>query len=233
MIFDTTTGILSGTPTQATVTTKYTVIATNAGGSDTATLSIAINSAPRLLSAVASNNPNENVLLTFDKPIDTFAVTYQNINSNFQLSNGHSWLSGFGTLGSAVWNPESTMVLITLLNTVSSPTIAIGDTITFTQGKNSVVLTGSFSTGTHNLRIENLEKFSIKAYKNQIIFSIRPDLTEHSKIKIQNLSGKLIADFQGSQKIIWNCKGYSSGLYIARIYLKNDIVASMPVVLNP
>ena len=78
-----------------------------------------------------------------------------------------------------------------------------------------------------------MEKFSIKVYKNQITFIIRPDLTENSKIKIQNLSGKLIADFQGSQNTIWNCKGFSAGLYIARIYLNNDFAASIPVVLNP
>ncbi|MGB7568469.1 MAG: fibro-slime domain-containing protein [Chitinivibrionales bacterium] len=230
LTFNTTTGILSGTPAAAIATTLYTIIATNAMGSDTAKLTIKYS--PQLLSAVASNSPSANVLLTFDKPVNIFSITYQNINSIFQLSNGHSWLSGFGTLGSAVWNPESTMVLITLLNTVSSPTIAIGDTITFTQGKNSVVLTGSFSTGTHNLRIKNLGKFSIKAFKDQIVFSIRPDLTENSRIKIQNLSGKLIADFQGSQRTIWNCKGYSAGLYIARIYLKNDLVASIPIVLS-
>jgi hypothetical protein len=78
-----------------------------------------------------------------------------------------------------------------------------------------------------------MEKFSIKVYKNQITFMIRPDLVNNSKIKIQNLSGKLIADFQGSQNTIWNCKGFSAGLYIARIYLNNDFAASIPVVLNP
>jgi hypothetical protein len=78
-----------------------------------------------------------------------------------------------------------------------------------------------------------MEKFSIKVYKNQITFMIRPDLVNNSKIKIQNLSGKLIADFQGSQNTIWNCKGFSAGLYIARIYLNNDFTASIPVVLNP
>jgi fibro-slime domain-containing protein len=77
------------------------------------------------------------------------------------------------------------------------------------------------------------QKFSIKAYKNQIVFSIRQDLTENSRIKIQNLSGKLIADFRGSQRTIWNCKSYSAGLYIAQIYLKNALAASIPIVLSP
>ena len=78
-----------------------------------------------------------------------------------------------------------------------------------------------------------MEKYSVTAYKSQIVFSIRPDLTENSRIKIQNLSGKLIADFQGSQRTIWNCKSYSAGLYIAQIYLKNALIASVPVVLSP
>ena len=78
-----------------------------------------------------------------------------------------------------------------------------------------------------------MERFLTKICKDQITFMIRPDLVNNSKIRIQNLSGKLIADFQGSQKAIWNCKGYSAGLYIARIYLNNARIASIPVVLNP
>lgn len=233
LTFDTTKGILSGTPTIAMPMTKYKVIATNAGGSDTATLSITINSAPRLISAVASNGSSENVLLTFDKPVDTFAVTYQNINSNFHLSNGHSWLSGFGIITSAIWNPDSTMLLVNLSTTVSPPTIAVGDTIFFSLGQNGVVLIGNLSTGVYNHQIKNLAKYSINTGKNQIIFSIRPDLVENSKIKIQNLSGKLITDFQGSQRTILNCKSFSAGLYIARIYLKNNPSTSIPFLINP
>jgi fibro-slime domain-containing protein len=233
LIFDTTKGILSGTLTIAMSMTKYKVIATNAGGSDTATLSITINSAPRLISAVASTGSAENVLLTFDKPVDTFAVTYQNINSNFHLSNGHSWLSGFGIITSAIWNPDSTMLLVNLSTTVSPPTIAVGDTIFFSLGQNGVVLIGNLSTGVYNHQIKNLAKYSINTGKNQIIFSIRPDLVENSKIKIQNLSGKLITDFQGSQRTILNCKSFSAGLYIARIYLKNNPSTSIPFLINP
>ena len=46
LIFNTSTGVISGTPTALTATTTYSVIATNTGGSDTADLDITVNDVP-------------------------------------------------------------------------------------------------------------------------------------------------------------------------------------------
>lgn len=234
LTFDTLTGIISGTPPRVTTSTTYTISAINAGGTDTTKVLIKINPAPKLISAVGSiNNANESVLLSFDRAVNIFAVSSQNINTIFRPSSGHSWLSSSGTLGSTFWGPDSTMLLINLSPTASSPTIAIGDTIFFTQGQGSTILTGNLFVGVHNYQTQKLPKFSINAGKNQIVFIIRPDLVSNSRIKIQNLSGKLIASFQCSQRTIWNCKAYSAGIFIARIYLKDNLAASVPVILNP
>jgi hypothetical protein len=53
---NTSTGVISGTPTVISATTAYTVTATNSGGSTTATLSITVNDVPPL-SLTYSTNP--------------------------------------------------------------------------------------------------------------------------------------------------------------------------------
>jgi Concanavalin A-like lectin/glucanases superfamily len=186
----------------------------------------------RFLSAVASNSPSPNVLLSFDKPVDTFTVTSQNINSIFHLSGGHSWLSGFGSIGSAVWNPESTMLLVTLSSTVSPPTIAIGDTISFTIGSGSAVLTGVLTSVHNDYNLGDAGSISIRASKDKVIFSVRPATIGNARIRIQNLSGKSIADFSTSQTRIWNSRGYSAGIYFAQIYSGKSLIRTIPFLLN-
>jgi hypothetical protein len=46
LIFNTSTGVISGTPTAVASSTNYTVTATNTGGSATTTISILVNDAP-------------------------------------------------------------------------------------------------------------------------------------------------------------------------------------------
>ena len=45
------------------------------------------------------------------------------------LSGGHTWVDGSAAITSAVWGPADTLV-ITLSDTTSDPTVAVGDTIT-------------------------------------------------------------------------------------------------------
>ena len=69
--FDTSTGAISGTPTDVTNSTLYTVTATNAGGSSTATVTIQVNDvAP---SSVAYN-PNS-ITLNKDTAMTTLTPT--------------------------------------------------------------------------------------------------------------------------------------------------------------
>jgi hypothetical protein len=118
---------------------------------------------PSPLSAVASDNINpvpgidddDYVLITFNEPTNKPVIDALNIDNVLQLDNGHSWIDGFGGIGSALWNPLGDGLLITLSITVSPPTIAVGDmispdgvTIQDTLGNpttNSIIITGSFN----------------------------------------------------------------------------------------
>jgi hypothetical protein len=99
-----------------------------------------VTTPPTIISAAANGRQ---VLLSFDQVTDTPAITFSNIDNIFPISGGHTWLSGFGTIDSAIWNPLGTKLLITLSITFSSPTISIGDSISFSRGKGKVVLTGT------------------------------------------------------------------------------------------
>ncbi len=56
MLFNTTTGVISGTPTVITTITTYTITATNAGGTGSATETITVNPAPPVISYTPSTN---------------------------------------------------------------------------------------------------------------------------------------------------------------------------------
>src|SRR6185312_2712748 len=56
LLFDTNTGIISGTPTTVTATATYTVTATNITGSDTTTVTITVTPPPPVISYSPSAN---------------------------------------------------------------------------------------------------------------------------------------------------------------------------------
>jgi hypothetical protein len=93
---------------------------------------------PAILEALASDNvdsipgidPDDYVLITFDEATNKPAITFGNIDNVLQLSGGHTWLDGFGDIGSAVWNGAGDRLMITLSTAVGPPTVAVGDTIT-------------------------------------------------------------------------------------------------------
>jgi hypothetical protein len=92
---------------------------------------------PYLLSAVASDNVNplpgidndDYVLLTFHEPTNKPNLDAVNINTVLALSQGHSWLDGFGAIGSATWNGLGDQLLVYLSTALGLPTISVGDTI--------------------------------------------------------------------------------------------------------
>ena len=76
LVLDTTTGVISGTPTALQPATQYTVTATNSGGSTTATISIAVNVAPpsNLSYATPSATYTQAVVITTNLPTVTGSV---------------------------------------------------------------------------------------------------------------------------------------------------------------
>ena len=103
---------------------------------------------PQLTGAVASDDSalgegvhaGDTVTLVFDGATNAFAVTAATIDGVLTLSSGHSWLDGAGAIGSATWSTSTLTndtLTIVLTAATSTPTIAVGDTITI--GTSSVM----------------------------------------------------------------------------------------------
>jgi hypothetical protein len=92
---------------------------------------------PAILSAVASDassaaagiDNDDTVTITFSEATNQPGIASGTIDGILDLSGGHVWVDGAGGITGAVWNDASTLV-ITLSDSTSDPTIAIGDTIT-------------------------------------------------------------------------------------------------------
>ncbi len=187
---------------------------------------------PSLISAVASDNVilqpgidnDDYVLLTFDKAVNNVTVTALNIDSLFPLSSGHTWLSGFGTIGGAVWNPGFTKLLVTLSVTVSAPTISVGDTISFAQGQTQakVVLTGSFDPPArvrNGIASVSAGALRIEETSGPVYFSCPQRVNLH----IVDLKGRCIADLGSGTAFTWDRA--ATGVYCAQLTIDKHAVA--------
>ena len=92
---------------------------------------------PAILSAIASDETNvivgidndDTVTVTFSENTNQPVINAVNINGVLALSGGHSWLDGAGVITSVTWSSADVLV-VTLSDTTSDPTVAVGDTIT-------------------------------------------------------------------------------------------------------
>ena len=113
---------------------------------------------PVILSVVASDAANifvgidndDTVTVTLSESTNKAAITSVNINSAMTLSGGHTWRDGAAAITSAVWNGSGDVLTVTLSDTGSDPTVAVGDTIildgtTITDGTNGSVTAASAS----------------------------------------------------------------------------------------
>lgn len=100
---------------------------------------------------------NDKVAITFEENTNKPQITVANLDAWLKLNNGHSWGTAL-TNGDIVWNTAGNILTVTF-SSITSTTIAVGDTITIDQAagiKNSVgtsaastaqgTLAGSFST---------------------------------------------------------------------------------------
>jgi hypothetical protein len=197
---------------------------------------------PRLVSAVASDNYIEQngidnddyVLLTFDKPIINLTVTALNIDSIFRLSYGDSWLDGFGAIGSAVWNPTYTKLLINLSITVSWPSITVGDSITFTRGAGTVALTGSFDPAVsvrQSGKSSSADIFRVAKTPKSVYFSC----PKRVRLQIIDLKGHCIADLGSGTTFRWDYKDGSqraqAGFYFVQLTNDRNMAVCKKIVI--
>lgn len=72
----------------------------------------------------------ETLVLTFSKAMNHITIDETNINSILVPSGGKTHLDGDGSIGSAVWSVDNTVLTITYSAGTSIPTLEAGDTIT-------------------------------------------------------------------------------------------------------
>jgi hypothetical protein len=197
---------------------------------------------PTLISAVASDNNTEQngidnddyVLLTFDKAVNNLTITALNIDSIFPLSFGDSWLDGFGAIGSAVWNPTFTKLLVSLSITVSTPTIVVGDTISFTAGSGKVVLTGTFDPPVsvrQSGKFSSADLFRVARTSGSVYFSC----PKRVRLQIIDLKGHCVADLGSGTAFRWDYKSgmqrVQAGFYFAQLTNDKNMVVGKKIFI--
>ena len=209
---------------------------------------------PVIDSAVAFDGTNpasgidddDYVILYFSEATNKVEFDNTNIDSILSLSDGHSWLDGFGSLGSCVWNPDGTQLLINLTTYTSSPTIAVGDTInpdgtTITDlygnpCSSSAVLSGSFSPqGIKNKRIPNKMKLNIFAISRGKI-SLSYEITKNKPytLTFYTVDGRIIKKVKGKESGMYNqnIEKLSAGIYFLNLKQGQDIINKKVMILK-
>ncbi len=77
----------------------------------------------------AAIDEDDTALVAFSEPAANLTITAANIDEVLTLSGGHSWLSGDGSLGSALWDQNRDTLKITFALSGGSPSIADDDTV--------------------------------------------------------------------------------------------------------
>jgi hypothetical protein len=75
----------------------------------------------------------DQIVIRFNGPTAGTVIDATNIDTALALNNGHTWLDGSGTIGNTVWSTTTytnDTLIITLSTNTSTPTVAIGDSIT-------------------------------------------------------------------------------------------------------
>ncbi len=169
--FDTTTGIISGTPTVLTSPTTYTITATNITGSGTTTVSIDINPLPPVISYTPSNNVYvvSNVIPSLT-PVNTggIVVSYAispGLPAGLSFNTGTGVISGTPTAVSA-----ATTYTITATNTggTGSTTVTLevdaqAPTIAYTPNTNTYFVGIAITNLTPTVLTGNPTSYSISA----------------------------------------------------------------------
>ena len=132
LVLDSTTGVISGTPSVATLLTSYDVTASNSSGSTTFTLSFAVNKAIPALSTISSiTKTYGDVSFTIASPTtnSTGAISYSSSNSNVATISGNVvTITGVGT--ATITATQATDANYLEATTTATLTVVIGTTQT-------------------------------------------------------------------------------------------------------
>ena len=154
LTFNLTTGVLSGTPSTAQVATLYTVIATNAGGLDTATFTITVNpAAPKISYAPIQAFINTAIAPDTPRSVGGAAISYQapQLPANLKIDST-------GIITGMLTTPGTYSVTVTATNTGGSSTATLAITAS-AKNTNPITITGSYVSATQ-------VKISIGSYSN-------------------------------------------------------------------
>jgi hypothetical protein len=204
-------------------------------------------SLPTLVSAVASDgttgqagiDEDDYVLFTFENaaPTGLFTINESNVDSLLPLNNGHTWLSGFGTLDSAQWNPDSTMLLVNLSTTVSPPTVAVGDSVSLTENGNKVAITGSFNPPTSivNFMDKNYAGFNIShnLINSSLTISFNNEM-KNAQVRIFKINGRQVASFKDikQNQVVWKTDNITSGVYFIKFWANGYDISSKVTIIK-
>ena len=138
LFLDTTTGVISGTPTVLSALTSYVVTASNSSGSTNATVSFAVNKATPVLSSFnAITKTTDNAPFTLTAPISsagTGAITYSSSNTSVATISGNVvTITGSGTAiitatqaADTNYNSQTITALLTVgVGTTQVPTLSL------------------------------------------------------------------------------------------------------------
>ncbi len=174
--------------------------------------------------------------IAFSESVAPITIHSGNIDSILQLSNGHSWLSGAGQLGSVMWNDTEDTLEITFDSSISPPTISDGDTLTPNQNSLSSAQDHP-ADGYRFIRFEDftgVDKKTISTLPRSVtLFPPHPtpfnasvcisfDIPSPSSVvlKVFDLSGRevqiLHEGFMGAGRhsYVWNASNFASGIYL-------------------
>lgn len=130
--FNTSTGVISGTPTATKPADTYTITATNTGGSNNTTISMTVNAplaAPAFTYSPSSNTYTTGVAITNKMPIST-GGTIASYSINRALPTGLFFNTGSGLIsGTPTVTSANTAYVITGTNATGSSTFTINLTV--------------------------------------------------------------------------------------------------------
>jgi len=198
------------------------------------------------VNAISGIDDDDYVILYFSDSTNKPTIGNTNINNVLNLSGGHSWLDGFGALGTCYWNPGGTQLLVNLTTNISPPTIAVDDTITAdgvtitdlsgNPCSSSIVLGGSFDpTGIADNNLRNKTFLNVYTiYKGKISFSYGIVKSGVYNISLYSIDGRVIKRIEGKEKGYYKerISNLPSGIYIIRLKQGNKIINKKVVVIR-
>ncbi|RKZ26800.1 hypothetical protein DRQ20_02085 [bacterium] len=196
--------------------------------------------------ALPGIDDDDYVILYFSEPTNKPSIDNTNIDTILPLSNGHSWLDGFGALGTCYWNPDGTQLLINLTTNLSPPTIAVGDTITPDSASivdaygnpcfSPVILLGSFeSQGIRDEKTPERIVLNVEMInKGSICFSYGIAKPGTYSIYLYTIDGRVMKRIEGKESGYYQEQFVElpSGVYFLKLKQEDNTITRKVIVIE-